>query len=1480
MLRKTMVAVCLMLTTCTALSFAAPIFEEQFNYTGNPSTTTWPCKPVTSGSTAYCNGSELYFVDASSAASSWGVDMYSSKISYPLMGMNGFVRFAIKIKANSKKTGSNYGFSHTFYKNTACDSTSSSVARLNVDDKMVRFQRSSNNVYYDSYTIKTDIFNNFHEVIIFITSGTARLIGGDSRGTISVATADRANIFGLATGYSGTYYIDYLVVDGTSAATVTINDGINPINQARIDVKFGDWVFFGVNSNTSGDVTMNNLCPGTTYTITVSAKGYKQVTQNFIADNRNSTKSLGTISLTADAAAPAISGFQSQDSNGNWKDAGQQVDLLTPYCRISAQDTSTGLNLVTKPQYIYSTDSGQTWKGSAGLRGYWRNYYYMYAGSGYAGDLTIWQSTNTTAFAQTSAINIAVGTSAPSGFSTGINYYNAEWVGFIKSSSTSGDYGFYLNSDEGGFIDIGNKKILWDNARHGPGTLRGSTMTLTADTWYPVHLGFFEYSSSATCKFYWTLPGQTTAEATLFPSSNMMYGDCTVTGSNGATGAEYITTPKVGFNQITSTANIVMFAVMDLAGNIASSTHTVQVFMPTGTVSGLVTEQQTGNPVGGAIVKFLGSRFVGTTITAADGTYSLTVPTNTYTMAVRLSSYSAESTVNSVIVNESQNTVQNFTYDLTVPTGWTGIQVTKLSGAWVDATTDTSDDPFPDCRIQVGDIQTGLNTSVAGYMYSKNNGTTWLPSNVDFTTGSSTSSLTSVGTWSYTGGEAKCTTRSSTAAYLAYNVPVSSSIIRVDTQIVNSGGSSSYWTAIHFFQTAKGDAYTKSGYMAYFTNAGNLYLIRANGSNYTNIGSSNTGIPNSTTYHTITVEAIPGKLSVWLDNMLCITSTDTAFKSGYVSLRNYVADGRYDNFKIYSVADIPGTDGVNSSTITAAAVPFGQSSTTNNKIRFITADMYGNFAQSLDYLIKVSVPTGTVSGLVTDVRTSTGVANVTVRALLNSVVKGEATSDADGNYILTLPTGTYTMTAAKQGYYTLTYPGILVNENANTAQSFTINPVTGTVTGTVVSANTGGLLENVGISVLQNDVFVSSAVTTSNGAYTFNLPIGLYELSAVYTNYQSTSTEGVTIAAGTPASVNFVLMKSTGIISGIVTSDGTEPMENVIVQVFVGTTTVAQMTTIDDGVFIFENIPVGSYDIVATLSLFAVNTKAAQVVNDNQTTTVNITMVYVGPGAAISGIICDGWTNLPLQGAAVNLRLPNKVLVGTSTTDSEGKYRIEAATGTYEISASFTEYITSTTAEIEIVSTSTVHNLTLTPEKGRIVGTIKDNATKLPIQGIVVKAIKDASIIASAITDANGAYTLVLSADTYDLLVQDSTGKYNPKTVYEQILTLNTPLTSDFLLNMYMTKPAVVHNNMISASGKKAKIFLNITKRSKVTVSVYNSIGELIKTVSDGEMLDDGTQLKEWDGTDSNGNAVGNGVYVIYIDIAGKREIRKMVIMK
>ena len=84
-------------------------------------------------------------------------------------------------------------------------------------------------------------------------------------------------------------------------------------------------------------------------------------------------------------------------------------------------------------------------------------------------------------------------------------------------------------------------------------------------------------------------------------------------------------------------------------------------------------------------------------------------------------------------------------------------------------------------------------------------------------------------------------------------------------------------------------------------------------------------------------------------------------------------------------------------------------------------------------------------------------------------------------------------------------------------------------------------------------------------------------------------------------------------------------------------------------------------------------------------------------------------------------------------------------------------------------------------------------------------------------------------------------------------------------------------NSSLPNSGS---ISFSITEDSKVNISIYNIKGQLIRTLVD-ESYERGFHKAIWNGKDTSGKSVSNGIYFYNLKVNGKsKAVKKMLLLK
>jgi flagellar hook assembly protein FlgD len=86
-------------------------------------------------------------------------------------------------------------------------------------------------------------------------------------------------------------------------------------------------------------------------------------------------------------------------------------------------------------------------------------------------------------------------------------------------------------------------------------------------------------------------------------------------------------------------------------------------------------------------------------------------------------------------------------------------------------------------------------------------------------------------------------------------------------------------------------------------------------------------------------------------------------------------------------------------------------------------------------------------------------------------------------------------------------------------------------------------------------------------------------------------------------------------------------------------------------------------------------------------------------------------------------------------------------------------------------------------------------------------------------------------------------------------------------------------HNSPNPAASSTNIKYSLAHKGKVVMKIYNSAGKLIRTLLEGEK-DPGTYTVNWDGRNDAGEKISNGSYFYQLEIDGKTQVKKMVLVK
>jgi len=387
--------------------------------------------------------------------------------------------------------------------------------------------------------------------------------------------------------------------------------------------------------------------------------------------------------------------------------------------------------------------------------------------------------------------------------------------------------------------------------------------------------------------------------------------------------------------------------------------------------------------------------------------------------------------------------------------------------------------------------------------------------------------------------------------------------------------------------------------------------------------------------------------------------------------------------------------------------------------------------------------------------TTTGIAGATVEAALGGVVKGSATTDANGIYsILGLQPDSYDVTARKQGYVSETETGVVVGVGKTVNLSFSLGAMS--VQGQVRQAGTTVNLAGATVAAYQGAELKATGTTDSNGVYAFGaLASGTYTMVASKSGYVKQTKANISVTVGAVTYVNFALAVSGKLKGQVVDRVSGAPIVGATVAARTGGVVVATgVTTAPYGIYeIATDLPAGTYSLLASKAGYVDQGKIGIVVNAGGTTYVNFSLGKI----CLSGQVRQMGTTTVLKGATVGAYLGSATTPSaTATTDVNGIYQIGGlTTGAYTVIASKSGYVKQTKPGISVTAGGMTYVNFALAVSGKLMGQVWDKMTSAPIIGATVSARSRGVVQATGTTVGPwGIYTINsdLPAGTYSVL--------------------------------------------------------------------------------------------------------------------------------
>jgi flagellar hook assembly protein FlgD len=90
---------------------------------------------------------------------------------------------------------------------------------------------------------------------------------------------------------------------------------------------------------------------------------------------------------------------------------------------------------------------------------------------------------------------------------------------------------------------------------------------------------------------------------------------------------------------------------------------------------------------------------------------------------------------------------------------------------------------------------------------------------------------------------------------------------------------------------------------------------------------------------------------------------------------------------------------------------------------------------------------------------------------------------------------------------------------------------------------------------------------------------------------------------------------------------------------------------------------------------------------------------------------------------------------------------------------------------------------------------------------------------------------------------------------------------------------SALEQNFPNPFNPSTKIALSVAEAGPVVLTIFDAAGRPVRTLVNQSMAI-GRYERTWDGLDDSGRPVGSGVYFLRIEVAGRPETKKMVLLK
>lgn len=350
-----------------------------------------------------------------------------------------------------------------------------------------------------------------------------------------------------------------------------------------------------------------------------------------------------------------------------------------------------------------------------------------------------------------------------------------------------------------------------------------------------------------------------------------------------------------------------------------------------------------------------------------------------------------------------------------------------------------------------------------------------------------------------------------------------------------------------------------------------------------------------------------------------------------------------------------------------------------------------------------------------------------------SAVITSTTSDLNGDYTIGTAAGSFKIRARKEGYKKDSINVTISAGQTLTGINFTLQENFSVISGTIKEGN-GSAIADALINI-SNNLGGASATSTTSGNYVATIIVpGSYNVTVQKTGFKDTTISNYILSGGQSITLNIVMQKLAGTISGTVKDAGGQNISGASVFATATGGTIYSATTNASGSYQITALPLQGYTVNATKSSYLSTQQISVTLSSSSTTgTANINDFVLNIGA-LNGTIKDQNGNGLLDATVSVSGTQGSASSQTSTT---GNYSItNLAPGNYNVAIVKSGYTVADTT-ITLPNSTLTLNRTMQQNTGSISGTIRNQAgSTLIITGVQVKAISNQQVYTTTMNNS------------------------------------------------------------------------------------------------------------------------------------------------